>query len=201
MHRLIGLGWWVLVLAGCTTGPYVAVPAAAPAMLGNPALVPVRDQQMAWELTVDVIDDYFRIQREIPVQLVGNVLTEGRLETFPEVGATVLEPWRRDSVTSYERLESTLQSIQRRAIVRVIPAERGFLVEVNVFKELEDLPQPVQSFAADATFRYDNSLTRIVNPVGEVEATAGWIPLGRDMALEQEIIIQLLARSGALPVR
>ena len=200
MHRLVVLGW-VFVLTGCTAGPYVAAPAAPLAMLENPARLPGRDQHMARELTVDVLDDYFRIHREIPVQLIGNVLTEGRIDTFPEVGATILEPWRRDSATYYERLESTLQSIQRRAVVRVIPAEQGFLVEVNVFKELEDLAQPVHSTTGDATFRYDTSLTRIVNPVGEVEVREGWIPLGRDLALEQEIIVQLLARSGALPVR
>ncbi|NUQ64330.1 MAG: hypothetical protein HUU20_17820, partial [Pirellulales bacterium] len=161
----------------------------------------VGNHEVVWETVVDVVDDYFRIADEEPVRLIGNLLTEGRLETLPETGATVFEPWRRDSASGYERLESTLQSIRRYAVVRVMPAGQGFRVEVNVFKELEDVAQPDQTTAGDATFRYDTSLTRIVNPVGEQEIHEGWIPKGRDLALEQELIGQLLARFGRVAVR
>ena len=64
----------------------------------NPLFVPVSNQDWAWEQIVDVVDDYFRIERENRVQLVGNVVTEGRIDTFPQVGATWLEPHRPDSV-------------------------------------------------------------------------------------------------------
>ena len=50
--------------------------------------------------------------------------------------------------------------------------------------------------AGDATFRHDSSLTRVVNPVGDQETNAGWIKQGRDTALEQRILGQLLARMG-----
>jgi len=143
---------------------------------------------------VDVVDDYFAIEREEPVRLIGNTPTEGRLDTFPKVGATIFEPWLHDSANSSERIESTLQSIRRRAVVRVIPAEQGYWVDVAVYKELEDVVQPERSTAGAATFRYDDTLTRVATAVGEQEVSEGWIPQGRDTALEQRIIAQLQAR-------
>jgi hypothetical protein len=38
---------------------------------------------------VDAVDDYFRIEREERVRLIGGVLTEGRIDTFPITGSTV----------------------------------------------------------------------------------------------------------------
>ena len=162
----------------------------------NPTLLPAADYQCVWETVVDVVDDYFAVDREEPVRLVGDTLTEGRLDSYPLVGATIFEPWLHDSADWQQRMESTLQSIRRRAVVRVIPAEKGFWVEVAVFKELEDVVHPEHSTAGAATFRYDNTLTRVVNPVSEQEINEGWIPQGRDAVLEQRILGQMRARFG-----
>ena len=94
-----------------------------------------------WDQIVDVVDDYFKIEKEERVRLVGDLLTEGRLDTYPRGGSTIFEPWGNDSANAYEKLESTLQSIRRIAQVRVIPAQAGFQVEVIVYKELEDVPR------------------------------------------------------------
>jgi hypothetical protein len=162
----------------------------------NPMFLPGNNPQQVWETISDVVDDYFRIDREDPVRLVGNTLTEGRLDAFPEVGATILEPWRHDSADSYEKLESTVQSVRRYAQVRVIPAQGGFLVDVAVFKQFEDVTHPAHASAGAATFRNDSSLTRVVNPLGEEEIHKGWISVGRDRALEQRILAQLRDRFG-----
>jgi len=167
----------------------------------NPVLLAGQDSECVWETVVDVIDDYFRIEREEPVRQWGGVLTEGRLETQPEVGATIFEPWRRDSVGGYQRLESTLQSIRRYALVRVLPAEGGFWVEVAVYKELEDVLQPENATAGGATFRNDSSYVRVENPIGGQEVHRGWIPLGRDAVLEQEILAQFQSRYGTTGIR
>ncbi|MFH1922801.1 MAG: hypothetical protein ABIP48_23300 [Planctomycetota bacterium] len=200
MRRIVAFGLLVFALGGCATTPPVTNPAweTTNVFYDNPVLIPVRDHEFAWETVVDVVDDYFKIEREEPVRLLGNVLTEGRLETFPEVGSTCFEPWRHDSVGSYEKLQSTLQSIRRTATVRVIPApdQNGYLVDVAVFKELEDVVQPAHTTAGGATFRYDSSLTRVVSPVGEQAINEDWIPKGRDTSLEQRIIGQLLARAA-----
>ena len=201
MRRFTAFGLLLLAASGCAITPPVTNPTwqTTNVLYDNPALLPVTDHELAWEAVVDVIDDYFRIEREEPVRLVGNVPTQGRLDTFPTLGSTLFEPWHGDSVGPYEKLESTLQSIRRYATVRVIPAQGGYLADVAVFKELEDVVRPAHATAGAATFRYDSSLTRVVNPVGEQEIHKGWIPMGRDTALEQRIVEQLLARMGPPP--
>jgi hypothetical protein len=88
------------------------------------------------------------------------VLTEGRIDTFPITGSTIFEPWRRDSTPGYEKWHATLQSIRRRALVRLIPTEAGYLVDVVVQKELEDLDKPEHATAGGATLRHDGTIVR-----------------------------------------
>lgn len=47
-----------------------------------------------------------------------------------------------------------------------------------------------------ANLRNDDSVQRFTNPVGGQPVSIGWIPLGRDVALEQTILGQLQARFG-----
>ena len=156
--------------------------------------LPVANADVAWEKIVDVVDNYFRIERERRVQMVGKVLTEGRIDTFPQTGASVLEPHLSDSVGMSSRWESTFQTIRRRAEVRVIPEASGYLVDIIVTKELEDLPQPEQATAGGATFRHDNSLPpRHRESVSRTHYAQQWIPLGRDLALEQKILSEIEA--------
>ena len=162
----------------------------------NPTLVPYLSPLETWETVVDVVDDYFPIAREEPVRQIGDVIVEGRLDTQPEVGATLLEPWRRDSADLRERLESTLQTIRRHATVRVIPGQGGYWVEVIVYKELEEVVKPEQATAGAATLSYDPPLTKITNPIIEIPVDDDWIPLGRDPVLEQRILRQIVARFG-----
>jgi hypothetical protein len=191
------------VCTGCTTGPSWNDPAWQTRNVNyeNPVFLPVADPEAAWEMMVDVVDDYFQVKDEDPVRWVGDVPTEGRLDTFPLVGSTLFEPWRRDSANRYEAIHATLQSIRRRALVRMIPSEGGYRVDVAVFKELEDAKQADLATAGSATFRYDSSLTGVVSPIGEQEINEGWIPQGRDAALEQQIIRELLARAGEVASR
>lgn len=179
--------------------------AVAPvATLGDPGApaasvihVPVADRQWAWEQIVDVVDDYFRVEQERQVQVVGQVLTEGRIDTFPQVGATVVEPHRPDSVGRYNRWESTFQTIRRRATLRIIPDQSGYLVDVAVEKELEDLPQPERATAGMASFRNDGSLTSVRDDVvSRTRLSPYWVPLGRDPALEQQMLREIQERLG-----
>jgi hypothetical protein len=187
----------IMVLSGCAESSswFTKPNPAAITVYENPILIPVANHEMIWDGVVDVIGDYFRIDREEPVRLLGTTLTEGRIDTYPKTGATLLEPWDGDSANNYERMESTLQSIRRRAIVRVIPAPSGgFWIEVTVFKDLEDLRRPEHATAGAATFRYDQSFTRVVNPERSTDTGQLWIPQGRDTALEQRILGQLQYR-------
>ncbi len=169
-------------------------PAMPGVVVGNPLFIPVTNQDLAWEQIVDVVDDYFRIERENRVQLIGNVVTEGRIDTFPQVGATWLEPHRPDSVGYESRWQSTFQTIRRRAVLRVIPSQGGYLVDVAVYKELEDLPRPEHATAGAATFRHDSSLpSRLDENVRRTRFSELWLPQGRDPAVEQQILAEIQA--------
>ena len=185
-----------LALAGCISAPTWSGPANMPAPMtyGNPIFAPYPDAQYVFDATVDIVGDYFRIEHEEPVRMLGTVLTEGRIDTYPKIGATIFEPWDSDSANGYERWESTLQSIHRRAVVKVTPAQGGYWIEVVILKELENCVQPEQSTAGKATFPYDDTFTRVVNPAGGRDLNRGWILQGRDPALEQRILGQLADR-------
>lgn len=160
----------------------------------NPLFVPIADHEFVWDQVVDEIDDYFKISLEERVRVVGNVLTEGRIETYPTPGATLLEPWRKDAASHYEKIYSSLQSIRRHAVVRVAPTSGGYTIEVAVFTELEDVSSPEHATAGVTSLRHDGSLVRVELDNEATPTTLGWIPQGRDAALERRIINQLRSR-------
>ena len=204
--RIVLLVVLPLVVSGCAArqhgnpglgGPLARHHGAGVLWSENPALIPTHDREFLWNQIVDTVDDYFVIEREDRVRQIGNTLTEGRINTFPQVGATSLEPWRRDSTKGFERRLATLQTIRRFAIVRVWPAEGGYRVEVAVFKELEDLDSPEFAPVGGDVFRHDGTLVRAEDRE-EGPVTLGWIPQGRDPGLEQQILLEIQARAGAL---
>lgn len=177
------------------------VPMVVPGDGGSSQIhIPVANRDWTWEQIVDTVDDYFRIERERQVQLVGDVLTEGRIDVHPQIGATVPEFHRRDSVGKYNRWESTFQTIRRRATIRVMPDATGYLVDVLVEKDLEDLPRPENSTAGAATFRNDSSLpSTAAEAVSRTQLASNWIFIGRDPELEQAIIADLQSRLVVSP--
>lgn len=168
--------------------------------LPNPLKVPVGNHDFAWDQIVDVVSTYFPIAREERVRIDSQMWTEGRVETPYQVGATLLEPHRKDTVGTFNLWQSTLQTIRRRAVVRVVPEPDGYLVDVQVDRELEDLPRPEQATAGAASIRSDGSLPSAAR--GEVSRTGwspDWIPLGRDIPLEQEMLAEIQERLAATP--
>ena len=165
----------------------------------NPIAIPVVDDELAWDQIADVVSDYFTITREQRARRAGEVWTEGRIETAPLDGATWLEPHRHDSVGSFNRWESTFQSIRRRATVRVTPDANGYLVEVIVEKELEDLPKPEKSTAGAAAFQPGITLpSNRLEQVSRTRSSTRWLSLGRDPALEQRMLAEIHARANGV---
>lgn len=165
-----------LMLVGCA--------ASRPVMVSNPVFLPSGTQHSAWERAVDVLHDFhFPIVRE-------NRL-DGVIETDYRVGSGLLEPWHRDSVGGTNRLESTLQSIRRKAKVDLTPVEGGYLVGIEAYKEQEDLRGSAENTAGGATFRDSSPLDRNLKNVVGQNGQSSWIPLGRDIALEQAILGEL----------
>ena len=176
-----------------------AMPAspAAEAALSNPLYVPPVDREFLWNQIVDTVDNYFRIARERRVQDIGSVLTDGQIDTLPTTGSTLLEPWRKDSTSGYERRYATLQSVRRQAFVSVVPDHQGYFVQVIVKKDLEAVDHPEHSSVGTSTIRHDNSLVsrhgrRSDSTKGAT--TIGWIPKGRDTSLEQQMLQEIRAR-------
>ncbi len=163
--------------------------------LPNPIYVRSNNADATWESLASELTKYFPIQNEQRVEQVAGVLTEGRFETPWQVGATVLEPWRNDSVGPFNRWQSVFQTVRRKAIVRVIPAAGGYEIGVRVEKQLEDLPRPERASAGAAAYRNTSAMpTDRLNPIDPILTTDQWISIGRDEPLEQEMLRRFRSR-------
>jgi hypothetical protein len=197
MAITVGLGMLLVSASGCgwlTPNRSTRLTLPDGVQMENPLFVGLTDTEFIWTQVVDSIDDHFSIEREERMRQVGDVVTEGRLYTFPKIGSTYFEPWRSDSTAGFEKLHSTLQSVRRQAFVRVTPSQGGFLLEVIVSKELEDLYQPEFSSIGGSVRRHDGSVERASGGVRNPAVSLGWIPQGRDLELEQRLLLDLQAR-------
>jgi hypothetical protein len=180
-------------LVGCSTVPQTGTSCqTGVGVQTNPVFIQKSNPHETYELVIDVLDDYFDISMEKPIRDLGAVQTEGRIETFPKIGATIFEPWHGDSVTCRDRIECTLQPIRRRAVARIIPMDGGYNVEILAYKELEAVERPDHMTAGAAVFRHDTSPVRRFQAVSDLPESEGWIPQGRDILLEQRILQQLV---------
>jgi len=184
----------LLSLTGCGSLLYRFTSQPPQHYVPNPLTLPPAEDMFVWLQVVDVVDDYFRIRSEQPVQNRGNLILEGRLETSYRIGASLSEPWRKDSTAGFERLQSTLQSIRRRALVFVRPVGAGYEVEVVVQKELEHTDRSLDATEGTAVTSRENSVSRRDDDRDHGPVTLGWIPLGRDESLEQVILQDILGR-------
>jgi hypothetical protein len=174
----------VLGGAGCSTVAEWILP-GPPAT--NPLLVPSADFEAVWKTSVAVLDEYFDLASEN--RLSRTIITQ------PVIGATLLEPWRSDSVGLSDRFESSIQTIRRHGRITINPAPGGgFLVKVEVFKELEDMSKPDRQSMGRAVFNNDFPVNRTYELVGPVPLPNGWIPRGRDCKLEQVILDRIRNR-------
>lgn len=174
------------------SGPLLDNPtriAAAPSVDSpNPVYLPNGpiDCRLVFEKVLDVVDDYFEIY-------VANRY-EGRIETFPRIAPGLEQPWKPGSPDFQQRLLATLQTIRHRAVVLITPADdSGFFVDVKVFKELEDLTRPSRATAGAASFRSDNTVERQFEVIDASVIDTRWIPIGRDLKLEQVLLKRIAA--------
>lgn len=185
-------GLLALCCAGCATGPLLDNPihlrpqpvAAGP--VENPIYVPLGPPSygQVFERALDVIDDYYEIAYANRY--------DGRIETFRAIAPGLEQPWKPGSPDFDQRLLATFQTIRHRAAVLIQAAEDGgFFVDVKVYKELEDLPRPTRSTAGAASFRSDNTVERQFEVIDPTVYEANWIPIGRDLKLEQVILQRL----------
>ncbi|MBI1310412.1 hypothetical protein GC176_03825 [bacterium] len=160
-----------------------------PLTTSNPMFIPSSNHEQLWEDTVDVLHAYqFPVERE-------NKL-DGVIETQYKPGASVIEPWHPDSVTGIDRLESTFQSIRRKARVTMTPVNGGYLVGVEVEKEIEDPDKLIINSPGYATFPQTDPLHRDLDAVVGPATPEGWYSVGRDSNLEQSLLQDLQVAYG-----
>jgi hypothetical protein len=83
--------------------------------------------------------------------------------------------------------------VRQTATIEIRAGDRGgYLVYVVVERELEDLPRPTRSLVGNATFQEQQTVDRTVEVITPETVTAGgWFKIGRDYALEQEILSRI----------
>src|SRR5262245_51563202 len=156
MRRALSTAWagtLALAAAGCATGPLqenplLVGPPRPPAACENPVYVPhgPLSYNLVFSKVLDAVDDVF------PDIAYANRYT-GYIETHPRIAPGLGEPWKPGSPDCYQRLLATLQTIRLRCVVHIQAADDGgFFVDVKVYRELEDLPQPSRQTAGAAIF-------------------------------------------------
>ncbi len=219
LKQIFGVVFWMgifiipIFLSGCASGPAEKVPSLMVASTEeynlNPLFVRVDNPEWVWEGVIDVLENYFPIEHESPIQsrnirnkdnVISTARTEGRIETKPVIAAGVLQPWKKNSVDINQRLEATFQTIRRYAIVRIVPEENGFMIHLAVYNELENLPRPMNSQTSGSHFTFTDDLSQMELPTGPSAPNDGWIPMGRNCPLEQYILQEIAWRLNNPPV-
>ena len=198
MRRRIHRGWLAFVgagaasLVGCAAVPPVENPVLVrPHLNGgteeNPILVvpgkPTPEgYAVVYERVLEAVNDSFEI--------LPGPRYAGQIETKPRTASGYEQPWKYGSPDPRERLLATLQSLRHRAVVRIMPGERGgFKVYVEVYRELEDVASPGGAVRGTAVFRELPTVERRVDVTGLATPQArNWIPAGRDPAYEQVLL-------------
>ncbi len=195
----MGRWWWTMPLAvatlwagGCSTGPLLENPVFVRPdrvpVQQNPVYVPQGPLSYAkvFDKVLDTLDSFWEIGYANRY--------EGRIETLPAIAPGLEQPWKPGSPDFYQRLYAYLQTIRHRCIVLITTADDGgYFIDVKVLKELEDLPIPISSTAGMASFRNPTTVERQFEVIEPAVYEYNWIPIGRDLALEQ-VLLQRLAQ-------
>ena len=178
-----------LLGAGCATTPPLDNPLLVrpgPAGIENPVLVspgvPTAEAyREVFEKTVDILDDYFDLLPPDPY--------DGRIVSRPRIAPGFEQFWKPGNPDA-RRLLATFQTIRQTATAEIRAGERGgYLVYVVVDRELEDLSRPTQARIGNAIFQDAPTVDRQLEVVGgETSADHAWFKVGRDYALEQQIL-------------
>jgi hypothetical protein len=195
MARGMRLGWAVALgtagAAGCATAPPVdnpvlvrrAVDDVENPVLVSPGVPTGVSYREVFEKCIDVADDYFDILAADPYA--------GQIITRPRVAPGYEQVWRAGNPDPRSRLMATFQTIRQTAVITIRTGERGgYLVYVVVEKEQEDIPRPTR-VTTGAVFQEAPTVDRRFEVVGPVPVSASgtnWFPIGRDYALEQQLL-------------
>lgn len=120
----------------------------------------------------------------------------GVISCVPTTSMQWHEPWRQDVVTGFGLLESSISTIQRRAIVRFVKGERWSIeVQIDVYRLSRSETQITS--ASSVLHGFSGSVPTVEGVASDEAANDYWVYLGRDGALEMRLINRILDEAGA----
>ena len=202
-HCLLAVvGLYLALLSGCASVPPLDNPVLVKPGRGDPDSLIVTASSgptpegyaEVYERVLDALDDYFEI--------VPGSRHAGVIKTYPKVAAGYEQLWKPSSPSMRERFLATLQSIRHYAVVRINSADDGFRVTVEVYRQQEITPVPIQALGGRGPLFRDvptgKRMAEIIETPKNQDGT--WLPAGdapyRDFAFEQAILRKIQRPTG-----
>jgi hypothetical protein len=192
LHKL-GAAALLALAAGCQNGPsLIEGPTFVPAGSNivhdqNPVFIP-----LGIEAYGQVFENCLRVLGDYGFEILEPNRYFGTIECLPRVSPGLGLFMKPGSPDVRDRLLSTTQSYRHRVSVRIQEAVNGgYFIAVTARKELEDVPRPIRATVGAAVFRNEPSVERQFEVIDPTFFESNWIPVGRDVPLEQEIIRRL----------
>lgn len=141
-------------------------------------------------------------QRDFQPEYVNRA--EGVILTQPCTGQQWFECWRQDAIGAYQLLESSLQTVRRSVIVRLEPLDEGdapenYRLSVEVRKERYSVPERQVTTASGALALYSERVPTTEGLLVSKAESAHWVPLGRDVLLEERLLNRLALLAPPAP--
>jgi hypothetical protein len=125
----------------------------------------------------------------------------GIITSKPELSKHYFEFWRRDVATSRDVWEATLNPLRRWVEIRITPTPSAEAVEVAITVYKQRLSAPDRQFnSSGAAYQFFGSA--LPSTTGAVSVTPDderWIDQGRDHALEDRLLREILRKAGSEP--
>ncbi|GEM_PF-798772 len=128
----------------------------------------------------------------------------GLVVTKPMTSSQFFESWRRDLVSPSDSLEASLHTIRRRVSLSLEPADTGY-TRLTCQTSVERLSRPLQLVAGrvrlgDLFGKTAGRMPRLAPQERPQDAPVQWVALGRDEALEKDILRSVSTTVHTRPV-
>jgi hypothetical protein len=172
----------------------------------KPVSLPSEPPSLAQQDFARVWDGSMEVLRQYDFSIAMQIRRQGKIETDPMVGKSFFEFWRKDSASTEDARESTIQKIYRTVKINIEPSSDDpgkfvALVTVEVSRSDRAGAQITSTSEAYDMFVLPNSEAkpsgRFILDSGKDEAgnlVGGNTPLGRDRKLEQKIADAIVAQ-------
>ena len=155
--------------------------------------IPLTDKAIIVQAAEEVLSKMnFKIEKADPCQ--------GFVKTHPLSGAQWFEFWRSDNVGSFNKTEANIQSIRRTVELNISPQADKLCVDCIAGVQRLSLPERnlTGNTRAYGLFTKSNKTQQNLLLDSEQKKNVEWVELGRDTALETEILKRLERKIAGL---